>query len=95
MTTNIGPDPQSDLPIPPGELLEEELVAIGLTRRQLALRMECSIQVIDEIITAKVPITDEIALRLENVLGVSARLWLNLEAQYQSAMARQQPLSSV
>ena len=79
---------QSDLPIPPGELLDEELTAIGMTRQQLARRVACPVQVIGEVIRGERPLTKELALEIEKVLGTPANLWINLQAQYQLAQAR-------
>jgi len=79
----------SDLPIPPGELLEEELETIGMTQTQLATRTGRPLQVINEIIRGKKQITHDTAIELERVLGIPAHLWIGLEADYQLALARQ------
>lgn len=78
----------SDLPIPPGETLAEEIEARDMTQKELATQMNRPPQVINEIIRAKKAITPETALDLERVLGVSAQFWLNLEARYQLTLAR-------
>lgn len=78
----------SDLAIPPGETLAEELEARGMTQKELAARMGRPPQVVNEIIRAKKAITPGTALDLERVLGVSAQFWLNLEARYQLIIAR-------
>lgn len=59
-----------------------------MTQRELAARMDRPPQAINEIINAKKAITPETAIGLENVLGVSATFWLNLEASYQLTVAR-------
>ncbi|HLF07994.1 MAG TPA: HigA family addiction module antitoxin [Dehalococcoidia bacterium] len=79
---------QSDLPVPPGELLEEELAERGMTQKELAELMGRPYQVISEIVRDKKRITAETALDLEQALGISAHLWLNLEADYQLTKAR-------
>lgn len=78
----------SDLAIPPGETLAEELEARGMSQRELARLMNRPPQVVNEIIRAKKAITPETALDLERVFGVSAQFWLNLEARYQLTLAR-------
>ncbi len=80
----------SDLPIPPGEILEEELAARGMTQRELAARLGRPAQVVNEIVKAKKAITPETALGLERVLGIDARFWVNLEANYRLTIARKQ-----
>ena len=83
------PRAYSDLPIPPGEVLEEELEARGMTQKELAARLGRPAQVINEIIRAKKSITPETAIGLGRVLGVDAQFWINLEATYRMTLARQ------
>ena len=78
----------TDVAIPPGELLAEELAARGMTQRELARKMGRSEQVISEIVNAKKAITAETALQLEEALGISPEIWLNLEAMYRLTLAR-------
>ena len=77
----------SDMPVPPGEVLEEELEAIGMTQKELAARLDRPPQVVNEIIRGKKTITPETALELEKVLGIPAPFWVNLEATYQMTIA--------
>lgn len=88
MATNRDLCAQSDLPIPPGELLEEELATVGMTPQQLAFKTGLPLGLITEIMRGRASITDEIAREIERVLDIPAQLWVNLEAQYQSATAR-------
>ena len=88
MVTNFEPQVLSDLPIPPGELLEEEIAVIGMTQQQLAIRTGRPPQVINEIIRGKKAITHETAIGLEKVLGIPAHVWVNLEATYNLTQAR-------
>ncbi|MYH68149.1 MAG: HigA family addiction module antidote protein [Dehalococcoidia bacterium] len=78
----------SDLAIPPGELLAEELEVRGLTQSELAEQMGRPRQVISAIIHGKKAITAETALQLEGALGIPAHLWIGLEGRYQLALAR-------
>lgn len=72
----------SDLAIPPGEVLEEELEVRGITQEELADKMGCSPQVIDEVIRAERAITPEIAAGLWKALGIEAQFWTNFEEHY-------------
>ena len=83
------PRAYSDLPIPPGEILEEELEARGMTQKELAARLGRPAQAINEIIRAKKAITPETAIGLGRVLGIDAQFWTNLEATYRMTLARQ------
>ena len=71
MTTKA-PRTLSDLPIPPGEVLEEELEARGMTQKELAARIGRPAQAINEIIKAKKAITPDTAIMLEKALGIDA-----------------------
>ena len=77
----------ADVAIPPGEHLKEILEYQGITQKELAARMGRPEKTISGIATGKVAITPDTALELERVLGVSAKFWLNLEADYQLTKA--------
>jgi HTH-type transcriptional regulator/antitoxin HigA len=79
----------TDAVLPPGEVLEEELAARGMTQKELAHRMGRPVQSINEIIRAKRALTAETALDLERVLGIEAGLWVRLEGDFRLALARQ------
>ncbi|MCD6217501.1 helix-turn-helix domain-containing protein, partial [bacterium] len=69
-----------DYVIPPGEILEETLESRGISKTNFAMRCGLSLKHISQIINAEARILPETALLFENVLGVSAELWNNLEA---------------
>jgi addiction module HigA family antidote len=77
-----------DAIIAPGEILEEELEARGMTQRELAQQMRRPAQSINEIIRGKRALTAETALDLERVLGIEAGMWVRLEGDYRLALAR-------
>lgn len=89
MATSSNTRVWSDLAVPPGELLAEELDARGMTQRELAERTGRPEQKISEIINGKKAITQDTALELEKVLGTPAHIWLNLESTYRLTLARQ------
>jgi len=78
----------SDLAIPPGELIQEELDLIGMTQQELANRAGRPAQAINEMIHGKKIITHETAIQLEMVLGVPAHVWVNLESSYRMTLAK-------
>lgn len=78
----------SDMPIPPGEVLEEEIEARGMTQKELAARLDKPAQAINEIIKGKKAITPDTAIGLGKVLGISPHFWNTLEADYRMALAR-------
>lgn len=78
----------TDAVIPPGEILEEELEARGMTQKELAHHMGRPVQTINEIVRGKRALTAETALDLERVLGIEAGLWVRLEGEYRLALVR-------
>jgi len=77
-----------DYASPPGSTLLEAIEARGMTQAELAERAGRSKKHINEIIKGKQPITPEMALQLERVLGVSAGFWNNRQRDYDEALAR-------
>ena len=77
-----------DVAVPPGEYLEEEIEARGISQKELARRMGRPVNAINEIINGKKAITAETALQLEAAMPeIPARFWLNLESGYQLTKA--------
>ena len=73
---------QPDYEVSPGWVLEERLDAHGITQAEFARRCDRSPKLISEIIAGKAPIEPETAFQFELVLGVDARIWLGIEADY-------------
>jgi addiction module HigA family antidote len=88
MAINVESRTWSDLAISPGEILEEEIGALGMTQKELASRLGRPAQVVNEIIRGKKAITHETAIELEKVTGITAHIWVNLESTYQLTLAR-------
>ena len=78
----------SDLPIPPGEVLAEEIAVRGMSAKELAARLGKPVQAVSEIIKGKKAIAPDTATVLGNVLGISAHFWSTLETDYRMALAR-------
>lgn len=88
MAAEITMIPESDLTIPPGEFLAEELEARGMTQLDLARRMGRPPQLVSGIVQGHKAITAVTALELADVLGLSAQFWQRLEEDYRLALAR-------
>ena len=71
-----------DYGIPPGETLLETIKYLGVSKTELAKCMECSKEVINEIIKGTEPITPDIAQQLELAVGIPASFWSNAERNY-------------
>ena len=79
-----------DYVVPPGQILEEHLEARGIKKTTLAALCGLTGKTISQIISGKAPVTADLALQLQRILGTSAELWCNLEANYRLDLARQQ-----
>jgi HTH-type transcriptional regulator / antitoxin HigA len=73
---------------PPGETIADALEERGWTQSVFAERTGFTDKHVSLLINGKATITEETALKLERVLGSSARFWLAREAQYREALAR-------
>lgn len=90
-------------PTHPGEmLLQEFLKPLGVSQSAFAARLGISLPRLNEIIRAKRGVTPDTALRLAQVLGISADFWLGLQQDWElwhalrsknaAAIARLEPL---
>ena len=59
-----------------------------LSQRQLAVAMGRPVNTVNAIVLGRKAITAATAVDLERVLGISAGLWLRLEASYRLALER-------
>jgi HTH-type transcriptional regulator/antitoxin HigA len=77
-----------DYAVPPGKTLQEVMVSLGMSQREMAMRTGLTVQTLIRIFKGDQPISYETANRLELVTGVPARFWNNLELQYQEQLTR-------
>ncbi len=81
---------QPDYAVPPGEILEEHLDALQMSQAELARRCSRSPKLISEILSGKAPVEPATAIQLEKTLGLDARIWLGIEADYRLHLQRQE-----
>ena len=79
------PDGFAFEPVHPGEVLQEELAARGLTANALALKLRVPANRLTEILNGKRGVSPDTPLRLSRALGPSAAFWLNLQSQFDLA----------
>ena len=77
-----------DYAVAPGETLNEVMENLSLTQKELALQTGLTEHSVGRIIKGFQPITLETAEKLEKVTGVPARMWNNLEMQYQEQLRK-------
>jgi addiction module HigA family antidote len=69
--------------IHPGQLLKEELDARGMKQIELANELGIAKNVMSEILNGKRNISPEMAVRLEDTLGIKAEFWMNYQMAYE------------
>jgi len=74
-------------PIHPGEILKEDLADIGVSAAELARHLRVPPNRITRIINGQQSITADTALRLAHWFGTGAQYWLNLQRNYDLAVA--------
>jgi addiction module HigA family antidote len=74
--------------IAPGETLRQWSRESGLTQGELARRVQVSTKHMHALIQGRVALMPGMAMRLEDVTGISARAWLMLELDFQLGLLR-------
>ncbi len=70
-------------PTHPGEmLLQEFLLPLGITQRDLATGVHVPFQRVNEVVRGRRGITPSTALRLSRYLGTSPDFWMNLQLRW-------------
>ncbi|MDE8347099.1 MAG: HigA family addiction module antitoxin [Acidocella sp.] len=73
--------------IHPGEILADELEALGITPTELSRQIKVPTNRLTQIIHGQRGITGDTALRLGHWFGMSAQFWLNLQGAYDIRVA--------
>jgi addiction module HigA family antidote len=79
----------SDVVLHPGEVLSEELQARKLLKSAFAMEIKVYPSHFSEVLRGRRNINASMAVKLEEVLGISAGFWIRLQGEYDIAMARQ------
>ena len=91
--------PTHRTPTHPGEmLLEEFLIPMGLTQRDLATGIHVPYQRVNDLIHQRRGITPSTALRLAKFFNTTPGFWMNLQARwdlYASAKIEQRVIESI
>ncbi len=76
------------VPVHPGEMLREEfLVPLNLSANALAMALRVPSTRISEIVAERRSITADTAYRLARYFGMPASFWMNLQGNYELAVA--------
>ena len=78
-------------PVHPGKVLKQDfMVPRGLSPTALAAAIGVTLARISDIVGCRRGITAETALRLAKYFGTDAQSWMNLQGQYELALAEQE-----
>ena len=78
------------VPMHPGKVLAEiYMKEMGFSQSALARKCGCSPRKINEIVNGKRGISPSFAIVLESVLGISAEMWVRMQADYDLWEARE------
>ena len=70
-------------PIHPGRTLHEDLDALGMSKAELARRIEVPVNRITEILNGRRAVACDTARRLGRFFGTSGEFWLHLQQLYE------------
>ena len=74
-------------PVHPGEILREELDALGLSANALSKALGVPVNRVTMILNGRRGVSADTALRLARYFGTSAQLWLNLQKTWELRQA--------
>ena len=63
-------------------LIEEFLAPLGISQASFAVRLGLTFTRLNDIVRQRRPMTPDVALRLERVLGMPADFWLGLQMDW-------------
>ena len=86
---------QPDWVSPPGDTISDLLEEKGWSQAEFAQRSGYTTKHVSQLINGKATITEDSAIKLERVLGSSARFWMTREAQYRESVARSQEFDAL
>ncbi len=78
----------------PGSVLKRELQARGIKQKDFAVTLGMPAPNLSELITGKRHITESIAMKLEEVLGIPFTTWMNLQNRYHYIIKRRQEIDT-
>jgi addiction module HigA family antidote len=67
----------------PGDTIQETIDYINMSQRELAERLGYPTNKLNQLIKGEISLTPDMARKLENVLGIPVRTWLELERMFQ------------
>ena len=79
----------------PGAILKDELDELGITPTEFARQIDVPPNRVSQIIAGKRAITGDTALRFGHWFGVDPQFWINLQAQFELAVAAKETREAI
>ena len=73
-----------------GEVIKDYLDHYGYSQKEACRRLDISEKHLSNVLNGKARLTEELALKLEKLMPVSATYWLNIESKYREYLAREE-----
>ena len=80
----------NEIIIPTGEIIKEYLDYYGYTQKEACKRLDISEKHLSNVLNSNSRLTEELALKLEKLMPISANYWLTLEVKYREYLAREE-----
>jgi HTH-type transcriptional regulator/antitoxin HigA len=79
----------------PGDTIADLMQERGWSQVELAQRTGYTTKHVNQLLKGDAPITQDTAIKLEKVMGSTARFWLGLETQYREQLARKADVAAL
>ena len=73
--------------MPPGEIIEEKMFEMGIDAAKLARRMEVPVEMIEQLLRFEIPLTREVAEKMQKATWMDADLMMRHETSYREKLA--------
>ena len=73
--------------LPPGRVLAEKMFEMGIDAAELARRMEVPVETVEKLLRFEIPLTQEVADKIQEVTWMNAGLMMRHEASYREKLA--------
>ena len=69
-------------PVHPGNVLADELAELAMSSADFAAALSIPVATVEALLTQRIGLTPELALRISHYFGTTARFWTNLQNAY-------------
>ena len=73
--------------LPPGRIIAEKMFEMGIDAAELAKRMEIPVESLEQLIRFEIPLTEDVAQKLEKATWMPAHAMMRFESSYRTELA--------